>query len=106
MLRMALRQRQRARLYMSACLVALLAFHAAFIFMAVDRSMLIPLITAVAFAVLAGGYAWPPIANRPAWDEAARLVGLSDEQARLTFLAVSVLSLLLIVNAVLALAMS
>src|SRR5439155_11689114 len=68
---MALRPRQRATSFLACSVLALLGFHAAFLLFAMGLSLLIPLMVALAFAVAAGGYAWPPIANREAWFKSA-----------------------------------
>jgi hypothetical protein len=99
---MALRPRQRATSFLACSVLALLGFHAALLFFAMGLSLLVPLLSALAFAVAAGGYASPPIANRAAWFEAAELVGWSEHRARHTFLAVNVLTALLLVEAAVA----
>ena len=101
---MATRSRDRARLFMVCSVLALLGFHAAFLCFALGRSLLVPLLCALTFAVAAGGYAWPPIANKAAWFEAAELVGWSTQRAHHTFVALNVLTALLLVNAGIAVA--
>jgi hypothetical protein len=96
---MALRPRQRAISFLACSVLALLGFHTAFLFFAMGLSLLLPLLGALAFAVAAGGYASPPLANRAAWFEAAELVGWSEQRARHTFVAFNVLTALLLVNA-------
>ena len=101
---MALRPRQRAASFLACSVLALLGFHAAFLLFAIGLSLLVPLLVALAFAVAAGGYAWPPIANREAWFKSAELVGWSEQTARRTFVVLNVLTVLLLVDVVVALA--
>jgi hypothetical protein len=101
---MALRSRQRATSFLACSLLAVLAFHAAFLFFAMGLPLLMPLICALAFAIAAGGYASPPIANKAAWFEAAELVGWSDRRARYTFVGLNVPTVLLLVDGAVAIA--
>lgn len=101
---MALLPRHRATSFMVCSVLALVAFHVAFLFFAIGRSWLLPLLCAVTFAFAAGGYASPPIANKAAWFEAAELVGWSEQRARHSFIGLNVLTALLLVNAAIALA--
>lgn len=101
-----LHPRGRAIVYMGCSLLALLGLHAAFLSLIAGRPILLPLVGSLIFTVAAGGYAWPPIANRTGWLEAARLVGWSHRRARFTFVLINTLTLLLIVEGVIFLATS
>ena len=88
-------------LFLSCCVLALLSFHAAFLSGAIGRSVVVPLVAALGFSVVAGGYAWPPIANKTASLEAAELAGWSERRARQTLIGINVLAFSLILSGVL-----
>jgi hypothetical protein len=96
----ALNPRHRAAVYMSSSALAVLGLHAAFISLIVGWSFIVPMAASLMFVFIAGGYAWPPIANRPAWSEAARLVGWSEGLTRGTLVLINVVTLLLVVDGV------
>lgn len=96
---MALRPRQRATLFLTCCVLALLAFHLSFLAPVIGRSLAIPLVAALGFSIAAGGYAWPPIGNKTAWLEAAELVGWSERRARRSFIGINVLTWSLLFSA-------
>jgi hypothetical protein len=51
--------------------------------------------------MVAGGYAWPPVANKSGVMEAGRLLGWSQQKSRRVYIAQNVLALALIPTAIL-----
>lgn len=97
---LALTRRQRSRFYLVCSSLAVVFFHVAFLLIGTGRHPL-PLMTGFGLAVIAGGYAWPPIGNPGAVKEAARGLGWSKEKVRRVSFAINVLSWGLFVSMVL-----
>jgi hypothetical protein len=57
------------------------------------------LIAGAILAFFAGGYAWPPIANRGAWEEACRYRDWSVSTTRVTYTVTTVATFGIIVSA-------